>query len=139
MEDFVGVKVALYFGNKLVVFLRDDKPGLRFANMWDFPGGGREGAESPVECAQREIEEEFGIKVASLAFTWTKEYPAMHEPNRRAYFMVAHLSREQFDAIQFGDEGQRWQLMTPEEFLLREDIVPYLRGRLGDYLEQGKG
>ena len=47
MMDFHGVKVAVLVGDKLLMHLRDDKPGLFNANMWDFPGGGREGNETP--------------------------------------------------------------------------------------------
>ena len=45
---FHGVKAALLFGDKILVYKRDDKPGLRFANLWDMPGGGREGDETPL-------------------------------------------------------------------------------------------
>jgi hypothetical protein len=40
MKEFSGAKVALLYNGKLIMQLRDDKPGLRFSNMWDFPVGG---------------------------------------------------------------------------------------------------
>lgn len=136
--DFHGAKAAVMIGEDLLVFLRDNKPGLRFANMWDFPGGGREGNESPFECLQREVEEEFGLQIQSSQVKWQKEYPAMHDPNERAFFFVISLSSETTSHIKFGSEGQRWQLMSVAEFLEREDAVPLLKGRLRDYLEQRK-
>ncbi|MEZ4195210.1 MAG: NUDIX domain-containing protein [Candidatus Paceibacterota bacterium] len=83
---FNGVKVAVLFGDKLVMQLRDDKPGLRFANMWDFPGGGREGEETPIECAIREIKEEFGILLKSESFVWQKSIRLCTTLHRKLIF-----------------------------------------------------
>jgi 8-oxo-dGTP diphosphatase len=132
--EFIGVKVALFSNGKLVMQLRDNKPGLRFANMWDFPGGGREGAESPVECAIREIKEELDITLEPSRFIHEREYPAMHDDTLRAFFLVAEISQEEANNIVLGEEGQRWGFMEVEEFFAREDVVPGLKGRLKDYL-----
>ena len=137
-DDFVGVKAALFLGDKLIVFLRDNKPGLRFANLWDFPGGGREGNETPFETLEREVKEEFGIQLMQDSVIWQKEYPAMHDSSLRAYFMAANISQVQADSIVFGEEGQKWTLMTVREFLSRDDVVPHLKGRLTDYLNEGQ-
>ena len=136
--DFHGVKIALFYNDKLIVYLRDDKPGLRWANMWDLPGGGREDSETPFECVKREVEEEFSISLSEGQISWQKEYPAMHDPSLRAYFMVAEVTPDQFKAIEFGDEGQRWELMSVEEYLEKPDIISYTKGRLNDYLAANK-
>lgn len=49
--------------NCLLLFLRDDKPGLPYANMWDIPGGHVEKGESPDECIVREMKEEIGVDI----------------------------------------------------------------------------
>ena len=54
--DFVGAKAALFCGGRLLTHLRDDRPGLPWPAMWDLPGGGREGAETPEQCLLRELE-----------------------------------------------------------------------------------
>jgi 8-oxo-dGTP diphosphatase len=133
--NFNGVKVALFNNEKLIMQLRDNKPGLRFANMWDFPGGGREGEETPVECAIREIREEFGITVPETSFVWEKEYPSMHDPTQKAYFMVARVEDDTVKNIHFGSEGQRWDFMDIKNFFDSNDVVPHLKGRLKDYLD----
>ena len=137
MKDFgfVGVKVALFFEGQLLVYLRDDKPGLSFANMWDFPGGGREGEESPFECIAREVYEEFTVTLEPSDIIWQKTFPSMHDLDSQAYFMVGFLTQSHMDQIQFGSEGQKWSLMSVEEFLSRDDVVPHLKGRLQDYLD----
>lgn len=39
------------------------KPGVHLAGFWEFPGGKRETDESLVECLQRELFEELGVRV----------------------------------------------------------------------------
>jgi 8-oxo-dGTP diphosphatase len=132
--EFNGAKIGLLFNDRLLMHLRDNKPGLFNANMWDFPGGGRENAESPEDCIIREVDEEFGIKLLRESLVWKKEYPAQKDPNQKAYFFVGTLTKEQAETIQL-TEGQRWALFTKEEFFSREDVIDALKGRFKDYVE----
>ncbi|RLC55082.1 MAG: NUDIX hydrolase, partial [Candidatus Cloacimonadota bacterium] len=43
---------------QILLFLRDDKAGLPYRNMWDVPGGHVEENETPKECIIREMKEE---------------------------------------------------------------------------------
>lgn len=45
---------------------RDDRPGLRAADQWVFPGGHCEAGEHPAACALREFEEETEYRCAGL-------------------------------------------------------------------------
>jgi len=135
MQDFGGAKVALFFQGSLIVYLRDTKPGLDFANKWDFPGGGREADETPVECAAREIEKEFGLSLKPEAFVWEKQFQGITDSTTINYFLVAHIGKQEFAAIRFGLEGQYWQLMSVDDFLSHEEAVPILQTRLQDYLD----
>jgi 8-oxo-dGTP diphosphatase len=83
-EAFCGTKAALFYQDSLLVYLRDDKPGLPFAACWDFPGGGREGQESPFACLQRETLEEFGILLHAGQIVWQRSYPSWHQPGSKA-------------------------------------------------------
>ena len=91
-----------------------------------------------MDCATREVREEFSINLDPASVIWQKEYPSMSQPAKIGYFMVAKVSQDQFDGIVFGDEGQKWQLMSVDEFLSRNDVVPHLKGRLQDYLTAQK-
>lgn len=132
--EFHGVKVALLSEDKLLMHLRDNTPGLFNANMWDFPGGGREGEETPIECAIRETQEEFGITLTPKSFVWKKEYPAQKDPNQKAYFLVAKISQQDVNSIVLG-EGQKWALLDQNSFFARTDVIEALKGRFKDYLD----
>ena len=135
ISDFTGCKIALFCGDKLLTILRDDKENIPWPNMWELPGGGREGDESPFECAAREVYEELGIHLTEDCLLWSKVYPSMLFEGRKSVFMVGHLSQDQFDNITFGDEGQTYKLMSIEEFLGSDKVVPQLQERLKDYLK----
>ena len=138
ISDFTGCKIALFCGDKLLTILRDDKTTIPWPNMWELPGGGREGDESPFECAAREVYEELGIHLTEDCLLWSKIYTSMLYEGRQSVFMVGQLRQEQFDSITFGDEGQAYKLMNIEEFLDSKQAVPQLQGRLMDYLEEVK-
>jgi 8-oxo-dGTP diphosphatase len=132
--EFHGAKVALLYEDQVLMYLRDSKPGLFNANMWDFAGGGREGDETPEECASREIQEEFGITLAPMSFIWKKEYPAQKDPKQKAYFFVGNISQEDIAALKL-TEGQQWALISQKEFFERDDVIDALKSRFRDYLE----
>ena len=136
ISDFTGCKIALFCGEELLTILRDDKDDIPCPNMWELPGGGREGDESPFECVAREVYEELGIHLNEDCLLWGKIYPSVIFEGKQSVFMVGQLRQEQFDKINFGDEGQAYKLMSIEEFLTSEQAVPQLQGRLRDYLEE---
>ena len=138
ISDFTGCKIALLCGDSVLTILRDDKPSIPWPNMWELPGGGREGDESPFECVAREVYEELGIHLTEDFLLWSKVYPSMLYEGRQSVFMVGQLSQDQFDSITFGDEGQAYKLMNIEEFLDSKQAVPQLQGRLREYLEEVK-
>ena len=135
ISDFTGSKIALICGDKVLTILRDDKDDIPCPNMWELPGGGREGNESPFECVAREVYEELGIHLNEDCLLWGKIYPSVIFEGKQSVFMVGQLRQEQFDNITFGDEGQAYKLMPIEEFLKSKQAVPQLQGRLRDYLK----
>ena len=135
--NFHGVKIAILVDGKLIVFLRDDKPGLFNANMWDLPGGGRENNESPIECVLREVYEEFELKLTADDIIWEKAFPAQKDPNQTAYFMVAEVESVRTKNLNL-NEGQKWIFMSVEEFLNKDDVIPALKERFENFLDSKK-
>ena len=138
ISDFTGCKIALFCGDKLLTILRDDKSNIPYPNTWELPGGGREGDESPFECVVREVYEELGIHLIEECLLWSKVYPSMLFEGKESVFLVGKLRQEQFDSIVFGDEGQGYRMMSTDEFLGSDKVVPQLQGRVRDYLEEIK-
>ena len=134
--DFTGCKIALICDGRILTILRDDKENIPWPNMWELPGGGREGDESPFECAAREVYEELSIQLSKEDIVWSWIYPSMLDENKNSVFLVGKLTQEQFDSIVFGDEGQAYKLMSIEEFLTSSQVVPQLQGRLRDYVKE---
>ena len=134
--EFTGCKIALICGDKILTILRDDKETIPWPNMWELPGGGREGNESPFECVAREVYEELSIQLSKDDIIWSWIYPSMLDENKKSVFLVGQLTQEQFDSIVFGDEGQGYKLVSLEEFLTSDQVVPQLQERVRDYLEE---
>jgi 8-oxo-dGTP diphosphatase len=128
--DFVGAKVAMTCGPDILVYLRDEKPGLAWASMWDLPGGGREGSESPQDCVLRELNEEFGLLFPPERLIWSRRFPSMVAPDRRAWFFVAKITPDEISRIRFGDEGQSWEMMQVQVFLDHPKAIPEMQTRL---------
>ena len=133
--EFSGCKIALLRDDKLLTILRDDKVSIPYPNMWELPGGGREGEETPFECVQREVFEELGLKLEEADILWVKDYQGMLDPDKTSIFMVGTITQEEFANIVFGDEGQAYQMMDVSQFLSDKKVIPQLQARLRDYLE----
>ena len=134
-RDFGGAKIALICDDTLVAYLRDDKPTIPYPNSWDLPGGGRENGESPVDCALRETEEEFGIRLPPDRVLWERFYPTARSGYLGGYFLAAMILTDEIERIKFGDEGQFWKMMSIQDFMAQPLVAPSLIARLSDCLE----
>lgn len=121
----------LFAGDRLVTVLRDEKQDIPWPGYWDFPGGGREADEHPVDCALRETHEELGLNVLPSELIWARRY---HRKDHFTWFFAAQVDIARVDAINFGDEGQGWTLMTPHTYLCHPRGIPHFQARLADFL-----
>lgn len=123
---FDGAKVALFVGDRLVLIRRDDDPSIPYPGLWDFPGGGREGAETPRETAIRETREEVGADLSRAE--WLHEGGFSSRIGTPIVFFVARLPAG--TPLRLGDEGTALRLARPEEALALPDLIPSLAGAL---------
>lgn len=130
---FIGAKLALFLGPDLLVIQRDDKPDIPWPGYWDLPGGGREGAETPVACALRETQEEVALILSPDQIVWRH---SELRPDGRAWYFAAHLPASRVRDVRLGDEGQGWQLMPPSEYCSHPLAVPHFAEILALYLRR---
>jgi 8-oxo-dGTP diphosphatase len=128
--SFIGAKAAFFCGGRLLTYQRDDRPGLPWRGMWDLPGGGREGAETPEACLLRELAEEFGLRLGPERLLRRWVLPSMTGGPLPGVFFAGVLTPEEVTAVRFGDEGQRWQMMETAAFLAHPLAIPALVDRV---------
>ena len=132
-DPFAGAKAALICQGHILTYLLDDRPCLAWAGVWDLPGGGREGGESPQDCALREVHEEFGLTLDPATICHQRSYAAT--PGARpAWFLVAPITESHLPLIRFGSEGERWDIPPIATYLALPDAIPAHQSRLRDWL-----
>lgn len=132
---FSGAKLALFIGADLLVIRRDDDPTIPYPGHWDLPGGGREEAESPEQCALRETREEVGLIVPPEQLSWSRSYL---RPRGKVWFFAAHLPEAAAGLVRLGDEGQGWSLMAPEVYCEHPLAIPHFVDQLRIYLREAR-
>lgn len=129
--SFGGAKLILLIGGKLLVIRRDDRPDIPWPDHLDFPGGGREGDESPEICVLRETFEETGLCLSASDLVWRVQVPG---PSGLSVFFAAEFGPDVVRNITLGREGQGWELMPPYEYINHPRAIPHFADRLADYL-----
>lgn len=133
-KSFDGAKIALICGDAVASYLRDDRNDIAYPNMWDLAGGGREGEETPTQCALRETWEEFGLQLASNRVIGMRAYPSANAPGQTSYFMAAILTPHEVASITFGREGQRWKMMPMLQFINHPAAIRHLQHRVAEFI-----
>ncbi|AKO95572.1 MAG: NUDIX hydrolase [Marinovum algicola] len=130
-SQFAGTKLALFIGGKLLVIRRDNDPDIPWPNHLDLPGGGRECGESAADCVLRETHEEVGLRLDRKQLVYESAYD---RPIGPMVFFAAHLPQDTVADIVFGNEGQGWMLMSPEDYANHPEAVPHFREQITKYL-----
>ena len=125
-QPFRGAKLLLVHGDTMLTYLRDDFAHLPFPAYWDLPGGGREGDESPLDCALRELAEEFGL-ILRAGDLKAYERQSHQRPAMVSWFFTGRLSASQIATIRFGKEGQEWRMMPVAEYLSHPRAIPHFQ------------
>lgn len=130
-EPFLGAKLALLVGDRIVTILRDDIPTIPWPGHWDLPGGGREGNETPEACVLRELNEELAIRLDESALAYKAR--GMRK-GRNVWFFAAEVPEFDETDVVFGGEGETWDLASIDWFLNEAHAVPHQKDNLRTYL-----
>ena len=93
---------------QILLFLRDDKPGLPYRNMWDIPGGHVEDGETPEQCIVREMKEEMDLTLKQFELFSVREFDDRIE---YTFWEKANLDIEKINL----HEGQKLKWFTESE------------------------
>lgn len=125
-----------YFGDKVLMQLRDFKENISFPGLWGFFSGSIEAGEQPVEAAKRELFEEIGYEPKVIHELNTRSYSTIYEKSvvSHAYYCELTVSLGELTLR----EGQDFGLFSRNEMLSGnlysrklKDVYPVIRH---DYL-----
>lgn len=116
----------------MLLYLRDNKPGIPFPNCWDLIGGHIEEGETPEEALIREVKEELGITLDEFRFFRRYEcHTGDAYPNVKFIF-AGRINIPIEDITLF--EGERPQYFKRSEIpnvnfanILREVVMDYIK------------
>jgi 8-oxo-dGTP diphosphatase len=117
---------------ELLLYLRDNKPGIPFPDYWDLIGGHVEEGETPEEALIREVKEELDIDLREYSFY--KRYECL---SGDAYENIKYIYTGKFN-IPIGEvtllEGVRPQYFSREE-IPNVKFANILKSIVMDYIE----
>ncbi len=120
---------------ELLIYLRDNKPGIPFPGHWDLIGGHVEEGETPEEALVREVKEEIGIDLKEFRFF--REYSCFEGdayPNiKYIYSGKISLPLEEITLL----EGKRLAYVRKEE-IEGVRFANILKKIVNDYIDQEK-
>jgi len=109
MLSIINVAVGIIVKNNKV-FAARRKPGLHLAGFWEFPGGKIEQNESPEQCLERELREEFGIETQVTHYIGENIHSYNDKTVRLIAYQVEYLSGD----FQLRDHDQMQWVAIPE-------------------------
>jgi 8-oxo-dGTP diphosphatase len=105
----VSAKALVYDENKKILLLKE-KTGL-----WELPGGGIEHGNTPHETVRRELKEECGFDVASVADSPKCVWSAHHEQKDIWTLMIAYDTVVAKMDFVPSDECEEYRFVSVEE------------------------
>lgn len=115
--------------DKVLLQLRDTKPGIFYPGHWGFFGGALEAEDAtPGDGLRRELNEELDLDIPSAAisefttYTFDFSYAGCGVLGRKIF--IAQVTDAQIPNIRLG-EGSAFQWFSPADALANLRLVPY--------------
>jgi len=121
---------AIFVNDKrqVLLFLRDDKPGIPYRNMWDVPGGHVDNDETPEQWIVREMKEEMDLNLEEFQLFSVMEFTDRIE---YTFWKKADLDIEKINL----HEGQKLKWFTEIE-AKNKDLAYGFNEILDDFFKQ---
>lgn len=108
----LSAEIILINKGKILMQLRDNKPGIDYPGYWSIPGGKIEKGEGIKEAAKRELKEETGYVSKNPQFLLSEIYHLGGRIIRRHVFFDVYDGKQKL----FCGEGQKTVFKSPKEF-----------------------
>ncbi len=122
--------------SELLLYLRDNKPGIPFPDCWDLIGGHVEEGETPEEALIREVKEELGITLDEFRFFRRYECRTGDAYPNEKYIFAGRIDIPIENITLY--EGERPQYFKRSEIpyvnfanILREVVMDYINATYG--------
>lgn len=126
---------AIIFENdegEMLLYLRDNKPGIPFPLHWDLFGGHVEEGETPEEALVREVREELGYELKEYSFFRKYECAEGDAYPNVKYIYTGKINVPAGEITLY--EGDHARYFKPEEIerlkfanIIKEIVTDYLR------------
>ena len=135
------IAAAILIGNdgNFLLQLRDDKPGLIFANMIGLFGGHREGEETFLQCVRREINEETGYAPPASEFLPLVQVQTRYPDGAQVlghFYILRHVPEETLEitegtliSVSLDDLPDYMPRMTPATAFVVKTFLDLKSGR----------
>jgi 8-oxo-dGTP diphosphatase len=120
-------KALVIHNNKLLLFLRDNKPHITDPNKWNLLGGTIEEGEDAIFALKRELKEEANINALNIT-----KIGELDTWNGKNYMYIVRINNLDKENIRLGDEGQKLQFFTFAE-LKNIELSRNLDTFIGEY------
>lgn len=117
---------------ELLLLLRDNIPTIGHPNHWNIVGGVIEEGETPEEAAIREVQEEIGVRLASVSLFRRYSIGDRRRAKPVPYYVYWSRLDKGLAQLTLG-EGQDMLFFPPEE-LSTLRIIPHEVGILQEFL-----
>jgi len=90
-----AVVILPWQNDRVLMQLRDDKPGIVYPGRWGFFGGSIESGESPIGSAKRELHEEIGYTTKEMFALSIDRISAPHDITLHSFYcpLMIHISQ----------------------------------------------
>lgn len=116
------------WGDKILLFHRDDIPTIPAPDHWQLPGGGAEEGETPLETIKRELQEEVSYVPKDIRFV-----AKLKQDRGITHLYICFVYNDEAKLFKHGKgEGQEIEFFTIDE-AQKLKLAPSLKIRLENF------